>query len=147
VLATGADVVPLAPVPSEGPRVRDARDGGGLALAATLAAAGSSVCILVNDLAPRCGEILGTLDASRFAGSEAVLLPWRLVSGARDARAALAVETGPRGDRASRLRSPGLAAYGLRARRGARAARARRGGRRTARAAFDRDDAPRLRRA
>jgi hypothetical protein len=93
-LAVGADVVPLATQQNGGPRVRDAREAGGLALAATLALSGSTTCVLVNDLAPRCCEIAAVLDASRFGGAEPVLVPWRLAAGAREARAALAADTG-----------------------------------------------------
>ena len=93
-LVVGADVVPLAPVQAGGPRVRDAREGGGLALAATLAASGSTTCVLVNDLAPRCCELAAALDASRFAGAEPVLVPWRLDAAERAARAVLAAESG-----------------------------------------------------
>ena len=80
-LVVGADVVPLATQQAEGPRVRDAREAGGLALAATLAVSGSTTCVLVNDLAPRCCEIAAVLDASRFGGAEPVLVPWRLAAG------------------------------------------------------------------
>jgi single-stranded-DNA-specific exonuclease len=93
-LVRGADVLPLAPVQGEGPRVRDMRDGGGLALAATLAASGQATCVLVSDLAPRCCEITRALDASRFAGVEPVLVPWRLGVGEREERAELAAATG-----------------------------------------------------
>jgi single-stranded-DNA-specific exonuclease len=93
-LVVGADVVPLATPTAGGPRVRDARDAGGLALAATLAASGSTTCVLVNDLAPRCCEIAVALDASRFAGAEPVLVPWRLAAAEREARAVLAADTG-----------------------------------------------------
>jgi single-stranded-DNA-specific exonuclease len=93
-LVQGADIVPLAPPQAGGPRVRDAREGGGLALAATLAASGTTTCVLVNDLAPRCCEIAAALDASRFAGAEPVLVPWRLAPHEREARAVLAADTG-----------------------------------------------------
>jgi single-stranded-DNA-specific exonuclease len=93
-IVRGADVVPLAPAQGDGPRVRDVRDGAGLARAATLAASGASTCVLVNDLAPRCCQIMRTLDASRFAGREPVLVPWRLGAGEREARAALAAGAG-----------------------------------------------------
>jgi single-stranded-DNA-specific exonuclease len=87
-LVAGADVVPLAGGQHEGPRVRDARDAGGLALAATLAASGAATCVLVNDLAPRCDELEGALDAARFGGARAVMVPWRLAASQRAARAA-----------------------------------------------------------
>jgi single-stranded-DNA-specific exonuclease len=93
-LARGADVVPLATVLDEGPRVRDVRESGGLALAATLAASGESLCVVVNDLAPRCSELVAALDATRFAGAPAVLVPWRLAASERDERAALAAAAG-----------------------------------------------------
>jgi single-stranded-DNA-specific exonuclease len=93
-LALGADVVPLATRQGEGPRVRDARDGGGLALAASLAASGHTTCVIVNDLAPRCRELVAALDGARFGGSAPVLVPWRLDAPARAGRAALAVESG-----------------------------------------------------
>jgi single-stranded-DNA-specific exonuclease len=81
-------------VRGDGPRVRDVRDGGGLALAASLAASGASTCVLVSDLAPRCCEISRALDASRFAGSEPVLVPWRLGAAAREERVQLAEASG-----------------------------------------------------
>jgi single-stranded-DNA-specific exonuclease len=86
-LALGADVVPLASVQHDGPRVRDVRDAGGLALAATLAASGVSTCVLVNDLAPRCRELDDALDATRFGGVRPVMVPWRLDAEARSERA------------------------------------------------------------
>jgi single-stranded-DNA-specific exonuclease len=89
-LALGADVVPLATVRHAGPRVRDARASGGLALAASLASSGAATCVLVNDLAPRCAELTRALDATRFGGAEPVLVPWRLAPGLRDERALLA---------------------------------------------------------
>jgi single-stranded-DNA-specific exonuclease len=93
-LVRGADVVPLAPVQAVAPRVRDMRDGAGLALAATLAASGAPTCVLVNDLAPRCCEITRALDPSRFAGCAPVLVPWRLGAGEREQRAELAATGG-----------------------------------------------------
>jgi single-stranded-DNA-specific exonuclease len=94
LLVQGGDVLPLSPVQADGPRVRDVRDGGGLALAASLAASGASTCVLVNDLAPRCCEIARALDPSRFAGVAPVLVPWRLGAGERDDRAERAAASG-----------------------------------------------------
>jgi single-stranded-DNA-specific exonuclease len=92
-LAAGADVVPMALARYDGPRVRDARDAGGLALAATLAASGNSTCVLVNDLAPRCRELGDALDSTRFGGVRPVMLPWRLGAEARAERAGAARES------------------------------------------------------
>ena len=111
-------------VPSEGPRVRDARDGGGLALAATLAASGASVCVLVNDLAPRCGEIVG--DARRLAlrGRRS---PCWCPGGSPPGRARRARRSRPRRALAAiehrAFARLAVAARRVRARRGARAAR------------------------
>jgi single-stranded-DNA-specific exonuclease len=93
-LARGADVVPLATVLDEGPRVRDVRESGGLALAATLAASGESLCVVVNDLAPRCRELAAALDVTRFAGATPVLVPWRIAADERDDRVLQAVRAG-----------------------------------------------------
>ena len=93
-LAQGADVVPLATVLDDGPRVRDVRESGGLALAATLAASGESLCVVVNDLGSRCSELVAALDGTRFGGALPVLVPWRLDAEERDARAARAIESG-----------------------------------------------------
>jgi single-stranded-DNA-specific exonuclease len=92
-LAGGAEIVPLARADGAGPRVHDARDGAGGALAAALAASGLSTCVLVNDLAPRCHELEQSLDAGRFGGARPVFVPWRLGARERTVRAALAAES------------------------------------------------------
>ncbi len=147
-LVVGADVVPLAaPVSAEGPRVRDARDAGGLALAASLAATGR--VHLRARQRPRAALLRDRRNARRVAlrraraGARAVEARRggaRAARRARDARRA-------GGGRAPRVRAARRAATLVHARRRARAAGARRGGRCAARPARLVDDAPRLRRA